>query len=449
MTQTGWSATARHMFGKIGASTAFFLDPFAFWPDAKSSIEGLGGDAPAAQADVIFHTAYTSFDSGPMSVDLVFAQLSASHGKMLLHAMALPDESNTASVQSTTLVDLAELAATGGRYRLPVIIKRDHAYAFMARLLDHTDAQASALTLQTDQHADGPAFAQKLAAAKDAVFAPRFDPTGRVVDEPATLAEVRSQMCTAAQFDEADYGRWIGLMHRQKHQHRKQWEHVWICRVLESMGSLHDGARGLGFGCGIEPLPAVFAAHGARVTATDLGAEDRRARRWQETAQHLLSAEALSDPAICPPERFFERVDVRAVDMNAIPETLAGYDFCWSSCSLEHLGSIDAGLHFIERSLDTLEPGGVAAHTTELNLTSDSRTIKKGGTVLFRRRDIEGFARRMTKLGHEVLPITWDQGDQPEDQIVDVPPYASDIHFKLALRSYVTTSFGLAIRKGR
>lgn len=437
------------MFGRFSASTAFSLDPFAFWPNAQSRIEGLGGSAPAPQADAVFHTAYTSFAPGPLVVDLIFAQLAATRGTMLLHAMALPDDGHTTVVQSTTAVDLAELAQTGGRFRLPVIIKGSHAYAFMARMLDDTDARASALTLQTDQHADGPAFAQKLAAAKDVLFASRPDPSGLVVDAPASLAQVRSQMCTAAQFAEPDYDRWIGLMHRAKHQHRKQWEHVWICRVLEVMGSLHEGARGLGFGCGIEPLPALFAASGAHVTATDLGADDRRARRWQETAQHLLSAEALSDPAICPPEQFFERVEVRAVDMNAVPDTLRDYDFCWSSCSLEHLGSIDAGLRFIERSLDTLKPGGVAAHTTELNLTSDSRTIKKGGTVLFRRRDVEAFARRMAKAGHEVMPITWDQGDQPEDQIVDVPPYASDIHFKLALRSYVTTSFGLAIRKGR
>jgi hypothetical protein len=437
------------MFGKVSASTTFSLDPFALWPDAKSSIEGLGGSAPAPEPDAVFHTAYISFEPGPLLVDIQFSQLSATRGKMLLHVMALPDEDGGSMVQSTTLIDLAELAGTGGLHRLPVIIKRDNAYAFMARLFEETDARASALTVRTDQQADGPAFAQKLAAAKDALFAPHFDPTGQVVDEPASLAHVRSQMCTAAQFGEPDYDRWIGLMHRPKHQHRKQWEHVWICRVLESMGSLHDGARGLGFGCGIEPLPALFAAQGAFVTATDLNADDRRARRWQETAQHLLSAEALNDAAICPPERFFERVDVQAVDMNAVPATLVDYDFCWSSCSLEHLGSLDAGLRFIERSLETLKPGGVAAHTTEFNLTSDSRTIKKGGTVLFRRRDIEKFARRMVKAGHEVLPITWDQGNQPEDQIVDVPPYASDVHFKLALRSYVTTSFGLAIRKKR
>ena len=448
MTTAGLSANARRMFGKFGASTAFSLDPFAFWPDAKSRIAGLGGNGEGPQPDAVFHTNYIGFEAGPLSVDIVFAQLVATHGRMLLHAMSLPDDGSPATVQSTTLVELAELAEAGGRYRLPVIVKRDHSYAFMGRILDDdTDAQATALTLQTDQHADGPAFARKLAAAKVTLFGRRDDPSGLVVDAAATLAQPRSQMCTAAQFDEPDYERWIGAMHRHKHRHRKQWEHVWICRVLEHWGALGEGTRGLGFGCGIEPLPAVFAARGAHVTASDLGAEDRRAKRWQETAQHLLSVEALSDPAICPTDRFFERVEVDAIDMNEIPADRVGYDFCWSSCSLEHLGSIEAGLRFIERSLDTLKPGGVAVHTTEFNLTSDTRTIRKGGTVLFRRRDIESFARRMQAAGHEVLPITFDQGDQPEDQIVDVPPYAADVHFKLALKAYVTTSFGLAIRK--
>ena len=438
------------MFGKFGASTAFLLDPFAFWPGAKSRIEGLGGEALAPEPDAVFHTSYTSFDPGPLTVDIVFAGLTATRGQMLLHAMAMPDDGTPPRAQATTMVDLAELAAAESRHRLPVMVKNGHAYAFMARIVDgDTDAAATALTLQADQHADGPAFARKLAAAKAVVFGSRSNLSGLIVDVPATLADVQSQMCTAAQFDEPDYDRWLALMHRDKHRHRKQWEYVWICRALETMGCLTEDARGLGFGCGIEPLPAVFAAHGIDVTATDLGGKDRRAKRWQETAQHLLSVEALSDPAICPPDRFFARVEVGAVDMNAVPATLGGYDFCWSSCSLEHLGSLDAGLRFIELSLDTLKPGGVAVHTTEFNLTSDNRTIRKGGTVLFRRRDIEGFAKRMTALGHEVMPITWDQGEQPQDQVVDVPPYAADIHFKLALGAYVTTSFGLAIRKKR
>ena len=441
------SANGVRMFGKFGASTAISLDPFAFWPDAASRIEGLGGTGPAVEADAVFHSAFTRFAPGPLAVDLAFAGLTAPCGALTLYVMALPDDGSPARMQSRTLVPLADLVATGGRFRLPVMVKHGHLYAFVGRIADAGEVRASALTMQTDQHADGPIFARKLAAARTALFAPEPDGTGLVVDAPATLADVRSQMCTAAQFEEPDYDRWLGLLHRPKHHHRKQWEYVWLCRVLETMGMLREGARGLGFGCGVEPLPAVFAAYGAFVTATDLGVEDRRARRWQDTAQHLLSLDALADPAICAMEEFAARVEVDAIDMNAIPATRVGYDFCWSSCSLEHLGSIDAGLAFIERSLDTLKPGGVAVHTTEFNLTSDSRTIRKGGTVLFRRSDIEKFARRMIAAGHQVLPITWDQGDQPEDQYVDIAPYASDVHFKLALRQYVTTSFGLAIRK--
>jgi hypothetical protein len=438
----------RSMFGIFGASTTRSLDPFAFWPEAASSIQGLGGEAPAEDPAAAFHTLYQAFEPGPMSVELAFDTLQATRGTLTLYAMALPDDGSPAKVQSRTVVAMADLAKTRGRYRLPVMIKRFHSYAFFGRIIDDSDARAAALTLKVNRAAAGPAFARKLATAK-VLFAPNSDLSGLVTDGPATLADVRSQMCTAAQFEEPDYDRWLATMHRPKHHHRKQWEYVWICRVLETMGMLREGARGLGFGCGIEPLPAVFASFGAFVTATDLAVNDRRAARWQETDQHMLSLDALADPAICPPDQFEARVELDAIDMNAIPATRVGYDFCWSSCSLEHLGSIDAGLTFIERSLDTLNPGGVAVHTTELNLTSDTRTIKHGGTVLFRRSDVEKFARRMTAAGHEVLPITWDQGDQPEDQFVDVAPYAADVHFKLALGQYVTTSFGLAICKKR
>lgn len=447
MTRFSLSANGRQMFNKSNAATAFPLDPFAFWPGSRSRISGLGGDEPPIDNEAVFHTSYIAFDPGPLHVDLLFEDLEVTRGTMVLYTMALPEDGSDAIVQSKAVVKLAELATASGRYRLPVMVKRGNSYAFMARILDDSDARATGLAVLADKRVDGPLFARKLVAAKDKIFRPRADASGLVVDAVATLAEPRSQMCTASQFDEAEYRRWLGILHRPMHRHRKQWEYVWICRVLESMGCLSDGARGLGFGCGIEPLPAAFAAQGVFVTATDLGGEDRRAQQWRQTSQHLLCAEALNDPAICSPDRFFERVEVDAIDMNAIPADRVGYDFCWSSCSLEHLGSIGAGLTFIERSLATLKPGGVAVHTTELNLTSDNRTIRKGGTVLFRRSDLETFAGRMAAKGHQVLPITWDQGDQPEDQYVDVPPYAADIHFKLALGAYVTTSFGLAIRK--
>ena len=45
------------------------------------------------------------------------------------------------------------------------------------------------------------------------------------------------------------------------------------------------------------------------------------------------------------------RVSFRAVDMNTIAADLTDFDFCWSSCCFEHLGSIDHGLQFIHNTM--------------------------------------------------------------------------------------------------
>ena len=434
------------MFGKTGFSNASALDPFGFWPGAASRVGGLGGTDSSPDPAAVFHTPYASFGNGPNAAELAFQGLHATAGTMTVELMAITDDAD-ARVQSRAKVDLAGLAQAGGRYWLPFIARATTQYALFARIPGDTDARADGLSITVDRPPERDAFVRKLVAARDKVFPKGRHAAGLVVDRPATLADPVSQMCTAAQFDEPDYARWLGLIHRAMHRHRKQWEYVYICRVLEQMGMLTAGIRALGFGCGVEPLPAAFAAHGLHVTASDLPADDSRAADWRNTNQHSLDLDALADPAICDPDLFRERVELAAIDMNAIPADRRGYDCCWSSCSLEHLGTIKAGLLFIERSLNTLRPGGVAVHTTELNLSSNRRTLDKGDTVLFRRRDIEALAQRLAARGHAVAPITFDQGDQPEDLVVDMPPYADDYHYKLALGQYVSTSFGLVVRK--
>ena len=49
----------------------------------------------------------------------------------------------------------------------------------------------------------------------------------------------------------------------------------------------------------------------------------------------------------------------------------------WSSCSLEHLGSISHGIEFILNSLKCLKQHGVAVHTTEFNLSSNEETLNE------------------------------------------------------------------------
>ena len=94
----------------------------------------------------------------------------------------------------------------------------------------------------------------------------------------------------------------------------------------------------------------------------------------------------------------------------------------------------------------TVKPGGVAVHTTEFNVSSDEATVEEGGTVIYRRRDIEALVADLRADGHRI-DVDYDTGDQPDDRHVDLPPY-SDVHLKVELARYVVTSIGLIIEHG-
>ena len=264
---------------------------------------------------------------------------------------------------------------------------------------------------------------------------------------PAANALPHSIACRSDAFLQPWFSYWTARFHVQMRQHRKLWEFVFICQALWERGALRPGSRGLGFGVGTEPMAALFAAEGCQVVGTDMAPDGASALGWIETQQHALGKEALRKPELCPDDVFEPNVSFRVVDMNHVPDDLTGFDFCWSSCALEHLGSIEQGLAFIERSLDCLKPGGWAVHTTELNLSSNDDTVDHMGTVLFRRRDFEALAERLAAKGHRLAPFDFDPGDGPADTYVDVAPFLQDPCLKIALMGYITTSFGVIIQK--
>lgn len=260
-----------------------------------------------------------------------------------------------------------------------------------------------------------------------------------------TLANPVSQLCTHRQFQEPAFAHWTAQMRTPMRAHRKYWEFAYILEALRQHGMLQPGRRGLGFGTGKEPLPAVMAGHGVEVLATDLEAGDAAVRGWASTKQHAAMLGDLNDRGICEAGEFARLVRLEASDMNAISPQYRDFDFCWSSCALEHLGSIDAGLRFIGNSLRTLKPGGIAVHTTEYNCSSDGRTVGHGPTVLFRMQDFLRLGRRLRDQGHEVS-FNFCQGSGEVDRHVDLPPYTSDNILKLRLMRYVTTSIGVIVR---
>ncbi|MDP3400001.1 MAG: hypothetical protein Q8R97_02645 [Brevundimonas sp.] len=256
-----------------------------------------------------------------------------------------------------------------------------------------------------------------------------------------------SPACRQSQFETAWFSYWCEQLGAYPGYHRKLWELVFICQALHERKLLRPGSRGLGFGVGREPLSACFAARGCHITATDQAADEAVDTGWADSGQHALGKAALMRPDLCPPDVFDRSVEFRAVDMNAIPDDLVDFDFCWSACALEHLGSLKAGMDFIERSLGTLAPGGVAVHTTELNLTSDSETLSEGGTVLYRPRDFHELVRQLQAGGHRVMPLDLNAGNGPVDRYIDIPPYRNDPHLRLSVAGFVTTSVGLIVQK--
>jgi SAM-dependent methyltransferase len=224
--------------------------------------------------------------------------------------------------------------------------------------------------------------------------------------------------------------------------HRKTWE--WVFVVHHIIDHIEPGSRGLVFGVGTERLPSLFASLGAHITATDAPTD---AGHWSAGNQWSGNLDGLREPSIIPNELFDERVSFQPCDMNNIAPNLRDYDFNWSSCALEHLGSLRAGLDFIKNSLDTLKPGGIAVHTTEVNLSSNTQTMEHGDTVLYRRSDLEAFVEELRNDGHQVEPFTIAPMEHFLDNHVDVPPFTAYPHLKLKLAQYVTTSGGIVVRK--
>ena len=226
--------------------------------------------------------------------------------------------------------------------------------------------------------------------------------------------------------------------------HRKQWEYIYILRALEQHGKLGERGSGIGFGCGKEPLAAALAKRGAKVIVTDIPPQQGSDAHWGST-----DAMDLFYGGICSLEEYRRQVSFRPVNMNKIPDDLREFDFAWSCCALEHLGSLRAGIEFILHSAKCLKPGGIAVHTTELNVRSETETIETDGLSVYRRRDFLDLQTECIERGLELLPLNFYFGTLPEDQYVDLPPYKQETHLKLAIEKFVITSFGLVVRRGK
>ncbi len=93
-----------------------------------------------------------------------------------------------------------------------------------------------------------------------------------------------------------------------------------------------------------------------------------------------------------------------------------------------------------------LRPGGIGVHTTEFNLSSNSRTYETSDLSLYRRRDIDEIVKELRSHGHSVREVNYFPGRGKIDRHIDLPPYALP-HVKLSVLGFACTSIGLIVRK--
>jgi hypothetical protein len=229
--------------------------------------------------------------------------------------------------------------------------------------------------------------------------------------------------------------------------HRKQWEFAFVAQALSERGLLAPGKRGLGFGVGREPLPSLFASLGCAVVASDQSPERAAETGWTRSGQHSADLMTLNDREICEPVQFTQLVSYRMVDMRSVPDDLVDFDFVWSTCSLEHLGSLAAASDFVHRAMSCLRCGGFAVHTTEFNASSNHHTIVDGPTVLYRKRDLEQLCDRLRADG-SIVELELEDGHEEWDDWIDLPPFQAEPHLKLLIGNFVATSVGLIVQKG-
>jgi len=255
--------------------------------------------------------------------------------------------------------------------------------------------------------------------------------------------------CNAADFLHPRYKEICDLLKHFFTWHRKLWEFVFVIHHLVESGLVRQGSRGLVFGVGTERLPALFASMGAKIVATDASAANAQEMGWANTNEYAANLQTLRYPEIIDGNLFDSNVSYRVCDMNNIEPDLVDFDFNWSSCCFEHLGSIEAGLQFVVNAVEkTLRVGGIAVHTTEYNLSSNDLTVDSGGTVIFRNRDLLELVQRLQERGHIVQPFVVAPNSHHLDFHIDMPPYAQDPHLKLLLMSHVSTSAGIVVQRG-
>lgn len=157
--------------------------------------------------------------------------------------------------------------------------------------------------------------------------------------------------------------------------HRKQWEFGMIFLALKKLGMITPESRGLSMGGGNERVLYSLARKIKKLFVTDLYESDTS---WDTARTNNAESFILNSK---PFEVDNSKLDVRVMDMRSLQFPDDYFDFCYSSCSFEHIGHFNDFLKHLNEAYRVLKNNGVYVFTTEF-LFGDE-TIKDPNNYLF------------------------------------------------------------------
>ncbi len=124
------------------------LNPFAFFYNHASAIEGLGGENLSPDARYCFHTPYRDVKSGAARFELKLLGVRASRGELALRVHAFrPDAGENASLVAGGRLDVAVEEQSDLAISVPFAARHGMQYAFYGYFIEDSDIHADGLTV--------------------------------------------------------------------------------------------------------------------------------------------------------------------------------------------------------------------------------------------------------------------------------------------------------------
>lgn len=143
--------------------------------------------------------------------------------------------------------------------------------------------------------------------------------------------------------------------------HRKQWEFAMILRALREHGLLQGDRVGLSMGGGRERLLYAVAQRVRRLVVTDLYDP---ATLWEGARTNDPDGFIKADKPFPVDDA---RLKALRMDMRSLDFEDECFDFCYSSCAIEHIGVREDFLRHLAEAYRVLRDGGVYVLTTEFH----------------------------------------------------------------------------------